>query len=255
MPVLRRVNPADVSAFALGRRRFTLDYREAMRRRAYVDSHVPFEAALQAALEWAGDTATLHVPDTRSVEENDLEDPGLPITCVSRKSRFYGRPEGTVIGAFLNVGEVLEVERHDVDGIVVMQARGPTRYAPSVPSHAPWITAFAVEPLTEREIAPTPEASAPLKAAVKGLYGMAIRNQGLIDKRERSEVVQTLTYLRDHGVRLQPDGLMVEALRNGWGGQGPEQLHAIAVDLAKGKSLRFDRRIRPERLEEWGNAQ
>lgn len=231
------------------------DYREAMRRRAYVDSHVPFERALQLALDWAGETATLHVPNTFSVEENGLEDLGVPITCASRKSRFYGRPSGTVIGAFLNLGEVLEVERHGVDGIVVMQAHGPVRYAASVPSHATWITAFGVRPLTEHEIAPTPEASAPLKAAVEGLHGLAIRNQGLIDNRERSEVVQALTYLRDHGVKLQPDALLVEALRNGWGGQGPEQIHEIAVDLNKGKNLRFDKRIRPARLAEWANTQ
>jgi hypothetical protein len=69
---------------------------------------------------------------------------------------------------------------------------------------APWITAFEVEPLAEQRVEPTPEASAPLKAVVKGLNGIAIRNQGLLDKRERSEVVQTLTYLRDHGVRAAP---------------------------------------------------
>ena len=34
----------------------------------------------------------------------------------------------------------------------------------------------------------------------------------------------------------------------------PEQLDEIAVQLAKGKSLKFDKRIRPERLEEWANA-
>ena len=57
------------------------------------------------------------------------------------------------------------------------------------------MTAFGVEPLTEQHVPATPEASAPLKAAVKGLWGLAIRNQGLSDKRERSEVVQALTYL------------------------------------------------------------
>ena len=171
----------------------------------------------------------------------------------------WGRAGGgsrrrTVIGAFLNLGEVLAVERReDVEGIVVIQAHGPLRYVKSAPSHAPWMTAFGVEPLTEQHVPATPEASAPLKAAVNGLWGLAIRNQGLSDKRERSEVVQALTYLRDRGIRLEPDGLMVEALRNEWGGQGPEQLHAIAVELAKGKNLKFDKRLRPERLEEWAN--
>lgn len=95
------------------------------------------------------------------------------------------------------------------------------------------------------------EASAPLKAAVNGLSGIAVVNQGLLDNRERSGAVQTLTYLRDHGVTLEPDGLMVEAMRNGWGGTGPEDLRKIAVDLNDGKALRFTKRITPERLEQW----
>ena len=89
---------------------------------------------------------------------------------------------------------------------------------------------------------------------MEGLSGLAVSNQGLVDRRERSEVVQTLTYLRDHGVALEPDGLMVEALRNAWGGTGPEELRKIAIDLNKGKALHFSRRIRPERLEEWVRA-
>ena len=104
---------------------------------------------------WAGDSATLHVPDTRSVDENDLEDLGISITCESPKSRFYAPPGGTVVGAFLNLGEVLAVERRqDVEGIVVMQAHGPVRYATSVPSHAPWITTFAAESLRRAKNAP-----------------------------------------------------------------------------------------------------
>jgi hypothetical protein len=63
--------------------------------------------------------------------------------------------------------------------------------------------------------------------------------------------VQSLTYLLDHGVSLEPDALMVEALRNGWGGTGPEDLRKIAVDLNRGKALRFSKRVRPQRLEEW----
>lgn len=31
----------------------------------------------------------------------------------------------------------------------------------------------------------------------------------------------------------------MEALRNRWGGEGPEALHQIAVDLRGGKKLRF----------------
>ncbi len=47
---------------------------------------------------------------------------------------------------------------------------------------------------------------------------------------------------------------MVEALRNGWGSTGPEDLRQIAIDLNRGKKLRFTTRIRPERLEEWAQA-
>ena len=57
-----------------------------------------------------------------------------------------------------------------------------------------------------RRAASSPDASAPLKAVLKAVNGTAIRNLGLLDKRERSEVLQTLTYLRDHGVRAAPQG-------------------------------------------------
>lgn len=92
------------------------------------------------------------------------------------------------------------------------------------------------------------------RATVEGLSDMAVLNQGLIDRRERSAAVQALAYLRAHGVPLDPDGLMVEALRNGWGSTGPEDLRQIAIDLNKGKKLQFTTRTRPERLEEWAHA-
>ncbi|MHA4855059.1 hypothetical protein L1080_036980 [Rhodococcus sp. MSC1_016] len=222
-------------------------------RRAYIEAHVPLRRAVQTALDWAAGNATIHVPDSSSVRDNEwIEGLGIPITSSSSKSRLHGPPRGIVIGFCLNLSEVLEVERSaGVGGIVVVQAHGPVRYAESAPSHAPWITAFDVEHLGGEEIARIPEASAPLKAAVNGLSGIAVVNQGLLDNRERSGAVQTLTYLRDHGVTLEPDGLMVEAMRNGWGGTGPEDLRKIAVDLNAGKALRFTKRITPERLEQW----
>jgi hypothetical protein len=228
-----------------------------MRRRAYVESHMPFPDGVRVALRWAGDTAAIRVGDTGTVDENPwIEQLGIPITCASSRSRFYGRPRGTVIGVFLNLSEVLELERSkNVEGIVIVAAHGRSEYAPTVPGHLPWITAFDVEHLGGNEIQPLHEASPPLKAAINGLSMLAVLNQGLIDSRERSESVQTLTFLRDRGIRLEPDGLMVEALRNGWGGTGPEDLRQIAINLNNGKKLRFEKRIRPERLEEWARAE
>jgi hypothetical protein len=224
-------------------------------RRAYVESHEPFPRALKLALQWAGDGATIHAPDTGSVEENHLDQLGIPVTSASPRSRFYGPPQGIVVGTFLNLTEVLEVERRGgVDGLVVVHAHGPSRF-PGVAHHGPWVTAFDVEHLGGREIEPTPAAPPALRAAVRGLTGIAVRNQGLLDKRERSEVIHALTFLRDRGFQLDPDALMVEALRNEWGGKGAEELRQIALDVNKGKQLRFDGgRLRLERLEEWAAA-
>lgn len=221
-------------------------------RRAYVESHEPFPRALALALQWAGDSATIHAPDTRSIEENRLHEMRIRVTSPSSKSRFYGRPEGTVVATFLNLSEVLEVERRGgIEGLVVVHANGPSRF-PGVPHHGPWVTAFSPEHLGGREIAPIAAAPAALRAAIRDLAGLAVGNQGLIDKRERSEVIHALTYLRSRGFELDPDALMVEALRNEWGGTGPEELRQIALDLNKGKQLQFDkRRLRAERLEEW----
>jgi hypothetical protein len=184
-----------------------------------------------------------------------MEDLGVPITCASRRSRLYGLAWGTVVCAFLNLSEVLEVERSkDVTDIVVVPAHGRLIHIPATSGHAPWITAFDAECLGGDEIERIPEVSAPLKATVEGLSLLPVLNQGLIDRRERSAAVQALTFLRGRGVILEPDGLMVEALRNGWGSTGPEDLRQIAIDLNKGKKLQFTTRIRPERLEEWAQA-
>ncbi len=80
---------------------------------------------------------------------------------------------------------------------------------------------------------------------------VAVLNQGLIDSRERSAAVHALTYLRDHGHRLDPDQLATEALRREWPRQSPLELARIARDLNAGKKLRFQQRLRPEVLAEW----
>jgi hypothetical protein len=231
-------------------------YRDRMRRRAYVEGHLRFSDGVEKALRWAGDAASIHVGDTQTVTHNPwLGDLGVTITCASRRSRFYGLPRGVVVCAWLNLSEVLEVERDGgVDGIAVVPAHGRLTRVPSGSGHAPWITAFDAQCLGGNEIERIPEASAPLKATVEGLSDMAVLNQGLIDRRERSAAVQALAYLRAHGVPLDPDGLMVEALRNSWGSTGPEDLRQIAIDLNKSKKLQFTTRTRPERLEEWAQA-
>jgi len=184
-------------------------------RRAYVEGHVPFIAAFQTALRWAGDDAAIRVGDTGTVENNKwMERLGIPITSASSRSRFHGLPRGTVIGAFLNLSEALELEPGGyVNGTVVVPAHAKHELLPTMSGHAPWITAFDVECLGGNAIAPLADASPPIKAAVRGLAGLAVSNQCLIDRRERSEVVQALPYFRSCGIELNPDALMVEALK------------------------------------------
>lgn len=227
-----------------------LHYRHRVHR-SYIAEHVPLSLAVRTALRWAGTSAAIHVPSSSVVNENEwIEQLQIPITSSSMKSRFHGSPRGVVIGLCLDLLETLAVERcAGVDGIVVVPAQD--RVADRVPSHAPWITAFDVECLTGLPIDRVRETPAPIKAAVQGLSGGMIGQQGLADRRERFAAVQTLTHLRDNGVDLDPDGLMVEALRNEWGGTGPEDLREIAVDLNAGKMLRYVGTIRSDRLSEW----
>ena len=82
--------------------------------------------------------------------------------------------------------EVLEVERDEsVDGTALVPAHGRLPRVPSGSGDAPWITAFDAQCLGGDKIERIPEASAPLRATVKGLSDMAVLNQGLIDRRER----------------------------------------------------------------------
>ena len=119
-----------------------------------------------------------------------------------------------MIGAFLNLSEALELEPGGyVNATVVVPAHAKHELLPTMSGHAPWITAFDVECLGGNAIAPLADASPPIKAAVRGLAGLAVSNQCLIDRRERSEVVQALPYFRSCGIELNPDALMVEALK------------------------------------------
>lgn len=233
-------------------------------RRAYISADAPFENALALALEWAGDTATIHAPDTTTVEEEGLHALGIPVTSPARKSRFHGTPHGTVIAVALNLAEVLDVERHSrvrrtlqptVDDVVLIAAYGPQPYSRYGQHHSAWITAFDVEHLGGTPVPAVEPAPAPLRAAVRDLTArMAVRNQGLLDKHERHAAVHALTYLRDAGHPLDPDALMVEALLHEWGGNGPEELRQIAIDL-QGKNLKYDKnRVSTEQLKTWAAA-
>lgn len=222
-------------------------------RRAYVEASVPVRQAFRTAIEWAGRPDSIHIPSTRSVDDNPwLAKLGIPITSPSAKSRFQGRPQGVVFGVFLSLAQTLELERScDVECIVIVSAYGPIPYSEGATGFGPWITAFDVEHLGGNQLTATPAASGPVKRTVEGLTFLAVENQGLLDSRERSAAVQALTYLQAHGIRLEPDALMVEALRNGWGGNGPEELRAIALDLNAGKRLRFQKRLSEDAIEAW----
>ena len=77
-------------------------YLVRMRRRAYVEGHLRFSDGLEKALRWAGEAATIHVGDTQTVTVSLwLEDLGIPITCASRRSRFYDLPRCVVCCAWL----------------------------------------------------------------------------------------------------------------------------------------------------------
>ncbi|MGY0388274.1 hypothetical protein ACWZJV_15000 [Nocardioides sp. WG-D5] len=219
-------------------------------RRAYIDAHCELRDSFSLARAWSGpNLGTLMAPSTGAVDASPwLLKSGVSIGTVGgRRSKYAGRPQGIVIAWCLNLDEILEIEhRYDVDGVVLVRGHK---------SHAPWITAHGAEHLGGQIVAAVPEASAAIKAAISGISWEAIRNQGLADSRERSDAVQTLTYLRDRGHRLVPEQLVTEAIRNGWGGQGPLDLADIAKKLNAGKRLRYENgRIRAERLAEWANV-
>lgn len=247
--VLLGVSAADLSGATVSELSVLLNKVPGMRR-AYIDAHCELTDSFRLARAWAGpNLGTLMAPSTGAVDASPwLLKSGVSIGTVGgRRSRYAGHPQGVVIAWCLNLDEVLEIEhRYDIEGIVLVRAHK---------FHAPWITAHEAEHLGGQVVAPISEASTAIKAAVEGISWEATRNQGLVDSRERSDAVQTLTYLHNHGHRLVPDQLVTEAIRNGWGGQGPLDLAEIAKQLNAGKQLRYQKgRIRPERLAEWANA-
>ena len=89
---------------------------------------------------------------------------------------------------------------------------------------------------------------------VDGLSLLPVRNQGLIDSRERSMAVQALIYMRNHGHALIPDQLAVEAIRHGWPGTSPLELADLAKQLNAGKRLRYGQPLSTSVLKTWGSS-
>jgi len=218
-------------------------------RRAYVEAQMPLREAFVVARKWAdGGAVTLMVSSTREVDAQPwLESSGVAIgTTSNRHSRFSAHPHGAVIGWCLGLDEVLDLESESsVTGVVVVRAHA---------SHAPWITAHDVERLGGRGIAPVPESSGAIKAMVEGISLLPVINQGLIDSRERSMAVQALSFMRERGHTLDPKGLVVEAIRQGWPGSTPLEFADLARDLNEGKRLRFENRLDIRALERWASA-
>lgn len=225
-------------------------------KRAYVQEQVPLLDAVGMAVDWAGtDTVVVQIPNSHCVVEHPwLEKTSqIEIVCASAKSKYPSRPSGGVVIAFdLPTVEILGIESvAGVDAIVAVRAHGPTDWG-TVADHSPWITAFDVEHLGGDVITPVPDATAPIQATVRGLTRPLHGGESL-DTRERYAAVQALTHLRSNGIALEPDSVMVEALRNGWLGSSVT-LRQIALDLNDGKNLRYEARLRPEVLREWASA-
>lgn len=174
-----------------------------------------------------------------------LERTGLPLGTTShRHSRFTARARtGYVVAWFLTMDELLQLERHgDLHGVVLVGARA---------SHAPWIQAHGAEHLGGDPVAPIEEACEQVKTVIKKLSLMAVLNQGLIDSRERSMVVEALTYMRDHEYLFRPNQLTLEAIRNQWHGTSPMELAKIGRALNEGKRLKYESRLGQRKLAEW----
>lgn len=214
-------------------------------KRAYIESHVPLLDSLKPAVRWGEQPFTLIASHTRAIEATPgLDRCGIPVGVTSRRgSKYKARPAGTVIAWCLDLDDVLDLERdRAVTGIVLIRAWV---------QHRPWATAFAVPRLGGEELPPVPEASETIKAMVDGITFLAVPEQGLLDNREKHPAIEALTYMHRHGHRLDPDQLVVEALRNGWPGYGARELADIARKITGGTRMRFTPSLSDTRLAEW----
>ncbi|MDX2359066.1 hypothetical protein [Dietzia sp. PP-33] len=217
-------------------------------RRAYIDSHLSLVDAYREATRWAEAIDCVIGPSTAAIERSPwLERSGIPLGVASnRHTRFTARPHGLVVAWCLNLEEILELEhRNQLSGVVAVQAPAGLR---------PWVAAHNVEHIGEDALETVPAVPPSIKALVKGITSMAVTNQGLTDKRERSEAIQALTYFHTRGHHLDPLQLTLEAIRNDWPGQAPIELAQIAHDVRAGRQLRHSNRIDEELLAEWANA-
>ena len=220
-------------------------------RAAYIDAHVDLLESFRLARVWAGrdSRVTIVGPSSSAIGASPfLERSGLAIGVTSNKhSRFSARPTaGTVIAWCLHLDEIFALQgRADFDGVVIVRA---------LQSHAPWITAHHAVALGEHPVAKVGEATPPIKAMVDGISMLPVLNHGLTDSRERSTAVEALTFMHARGHKLDPQQLIVEAQRQGWPGDSPQQLADLATQINAGKQLRFQNRLNPDAMAEWDRA-
>ena len=218
--------------------------------RAYIGSQVPLEDALEAATQWQGGVDCIIAPSTRAIEGFPwLERKGIPLGVASnRRSRFTARPHGVTVALRLDLDEILELEnRNRAELSAVVAVHPSTRLRP-------WITAHDAECIDGEALAPIPETPPAIRAIVNGLSGIAVLNQGLVDRRERYAAIQALTFFHVRGHTLDPDQLITEAIRNGWPGDAPVEFAGLARRVNAGQQLRYQNRIVKDLLEEWATT-
>lgn len=115
------------------------------------------------------------------------------------------RSPGHVIAWCLHTEEILTLERRaEPDGLVVVCTHDDRRA---------WVTANQAPCHGGEPVQPVPEARSAIKAIVAGTSLGTMLTQEFIDPRERSMVIQALTYMRVRGHSLVPAQLTVEAIQ------------------------------------------
>lgn len=216
-------------------------------RRAYYGGPISTWADLQASCRTVGVVDCIIAPSTGAIESSDwVRRSGVPLGVAgNRRSRFTARPHGLTVAFGLNLGEILDIEQgNDLSALVAVRPPSSLR---------PWVTAHDALHLGGEIFDPVVEPPPSVRALVDGLTRMAVANQGLVDRRERWEVIQALTYFRHRGIPLDPTQLASEAIRNGWPDRSPIELADLARNINAGKQLRYRERLSPEAIAEWAD--
>ncbi|WP_146244797.1 hypothetical protein [Curtobacterium sp. MCPF17_051] len=223
--------------------------------RAYVAADVSPAEATRLAVEWANGLDTsqrlgIQIPHRNVLDENvvlaELHRSGEGAFAAWRHSPANSTSKGPQLSYYPDLEHLLRLERDSPAGIALVGADE---------THVPWIDAY--RPLLLAGAAPAnllPVIDPVVEAAVATFTNSVNSSTALIDRRDRSKVIDGLQRLRDRGYTFTAAQLVAAALRHNWQGRAAFELGGISSEVLRGARKATRERYAEGIVDQWEAA-